>query len=378
MISFAFDDEQDLLRQQVRRFVEAEVLPIRRKLDEEGKFPRDLFRKMGQLGFFTLRYPEEVGGSDAGAISFSVLLEELARGDLSLAAACQMQSLMGTDLVYRFGTRDHRERLLKPALRGEKIGTICMTEPNAGSDLGAIETKAVKKGDRWVLNGPKTWITLGPDADFYTVAAKSKPEAGFKGIDLFLVERGTPGLQLGKPIPKLGLRASSTAELSFEDCAIPAENLMGEVGTGFANLSKILNEIRVQTGALSLGVARAAYEDALRYSGERIAFGQPIRKFQAISSKLADMATLIESASLHVYRSSWLIEQGKPCTKEAAMAKLIASEAANEVSDLAMRIFAAYGFSMEYDVQRYFRDARFLLLGGGTSEILRNIINREL
>jgi alkylation response protein AidB-like acyl-CoA dehydrogenase len=179
-------------------------------------------------------------------------------------------------------------------------------------------------------------------------------------------------------MPKLGTKAAPNTELYFDDCAIPAENLLGEEGTGFANLSKVLNEIRVHTGALSLGCARAAYEQALQYAGERIAFGRPIRKFQAISFKLADMATLIETARLHVYRTAWMIDSGTACTKEAAMAKLVASEAANEIADLAMRILAAYGFSMEYDVQRYFRDARFLLLGGGTSEILRGIIDREL
>ncbi len=378
MICFSFEEEHDILRQQVRRFVEAEIIPIRQELDETGRFPRDLFSRMGELGFFGLRYPESVGGGESGAISLSILLEELARGDLSLAASCQMQSLMGTDFLYRFGTEDHHNRLLRPALRGEKIGTICMTEPNAGSDLGAITTRADKKNGRWVLNGPKTWVTLGPDADFFTVAAKTDPDAGFKGIDIFLVERGTPGLEFGRPIHKLGTRAAGNIELFFDNCTIPEENLMGEQGTGFANLSKILNEIRVQTGALSLGLARAAYEVALQYAGERAAFGKPIRKFQAIAHKLADMAILIETSKLHVYRTSWLIETKQSCTKEAAMAKLVASEAANEIADQAMRIYAAYGFSMEYDIQRYFRDARFLLLGGGTSELLRNMINREL
>ncbi len=378
MISFAFDEEHEILRQQVRRFVEAEVLPTARERDETGKFPLHLFRKMGKLGFFALRYPEELGGSSAGSITLAILLEELSRGDLSLAAACLMQCLMGTDFVYRFGNKEQHERLLRPALRGEKIGTICMTEPNAGSDLGAITTRAVKKGDHWILNGQKNWVTLGPYADIFTVAAKTNLDTGFRGVDIFLVEKDTPGFSIGKPMPKLGTRAAPNTEIYFEDCAIPAENLMGEEGTGFANLSEILNEIRVQTGALSLGVARSAYEDALRYADERIAFGKPIRKFQGISFKLADMATAIESARLHVYRAAWMIEKGKPCTKESAMAKLVASEAANEVADLAMRIYAAYGFSMEYDVQRYFRDARFLLLGGGTSEILRSIINREL
>lgn len=378
MISFTFEEEQELFRGQVRRFVEAEIRPVSRSLDEAGEFPLNLFRRMGELGFFALRYPEDLGGAGAGSVTLVILLEELARGNLSLAAACQMQSLMGTDFIFRFGTPDHRERLLKPALRGEKIGAICMTEPDAGSDLGAVQTRAVKKGKQWILNGSKTWVTSGPHADFFTVAAKTDPEAGFKGIDIFLVERNSPGLVIGKSIQKLGLRSTSTAELHFEDCTIPEENLMGRQGTGFANLGKILDEIRLQTGSLALGLAQAAFEDALRYAGERSAFGRPIRKFQGISFKLADMATAIETARLHVYRTARLLEEGKRCSKEAAMAKLVATEAANEVADQAMRIYAAYGFSMEYDVQRYFRDARFLLLGGGTSEILRSVINREL
>ncbi|TKJ37595.1 acyl-CoA dehydrogenase [candidate division LCP-89 bacterium B3_LCP] len=378
MISFTFDEEQELLRQQVRRFVDSEVIPNARECDESGKFPRRLFEKMGQLGFFALRYPEELGGSSAGSITLSLILEEIARGDLALAAACQMQSLMGTDFIYRFGNNDQHERFLKPAIRGEKIGTICMTEPDAGSDLGAIKTTAVKKGKEWVINGQKNWVTLGPQADFFTVAAKTDPEAGFKGIDIFLVEKDSPGFSLGKSMPKLGTKAAPNTELYFDDCTVPEENLMGEQGTGFANLSKILNEIRVQTGALSLGVARAAYDEAVKYAGERAAFGRPIRKFQAIAFHLAEMATLIETSKLHVYRTAWMIETNQTCVKEAAMAKLVASEAANRITDLAMRIFAAYGFSMEYDVQRYFRDARFLLLGGGTSEILHGIINREL
>ncbi|MFH1862441.1 MAG: acyl-CoA dehydrogenase family protein [bacterium] len=378
MISFDFTEEQGLFRQQVRRFVEAEIKPVSRQIDDAGEFPLNLFRKMGELGFFALRYPEEFGGMEAGAITLAILLEELAQGNLSLAAACQMQCLMGTDFIFRFGTADQRERLLHPALRGEKLGGICMTEPNAGSDLGAIQTRAIKKGNQWILNGTKTWVTSGPHADFFSVAAKTNPDAGFKGIDIFLVEKGTPGLTISKSIPKLGLRSTSTAELAFDDCAVPEENLLGEQGTGFANLGKLLNEIRLQTGALALGLAQAAYKDALRYANERSAFGKPISQFQAIAFKLADMAMDIESARLHVYRTAWLIEQQKSCIKEAAIAKLIATEVANSVADQAMRIYASYGFSMEYDVQRYFRDARFLLLGGGTSEILRGVIAREL
>jgi alkylation response protein AidB-like acyl-CoA dehydrogenase len=253
-----------------------------------------------------------------------------------------------------------------------------MTEPDAGSDLGSIKTTAMRDGDGYVLNGQKTWVTNATRADFFTVAAKTDPEAGFKGIDMFLVERDRPGVSVGKDIPKMGVKAQETAELILEDCRLPVENLFGEEGTGFRNLQAILAQIRTMMGALSLGLARAALEAGAQYAKERVQFNRPIAKFQAISHKLADMATELEAARWLVYRSAWLIDQGKPDMKTASMAKLFASEMANRLADESTRIFASYGFAMEYDVQRYFRDARLLLLGGGTSEILRTIISRQM
>jgi len=254
-----------------------------------------------------------------------------------------------------------------------------MTEPGAGSDLGAIRTTAVRDGDGYILNGTKMWITSATVADFFTIAAKTDPEAGFKGVDLFLVEKGTPGLSVGRQIKKLGVHGSETSEVVLEDVRVPAENLFGgKEGRGVTLLRGILDEIRVMTGALSLGLARAALDAAIQYAQEREAFGRPIIKFQAIQHKLAEMATRLEAARTLVYRAAWLIDQGTPDTKISAMAKLFASEMANYVADETTRIFGAYGFAMEYDAQRYFRDARFLLYGGGTSEILKNIIAREL
>jgi len=286
--------------------------------------------------------------------------------------------LMGTNFIYRFGSEEQKQQLLVPAIRGDKMGVICMTEPDAGSDLGSIKTIAVRDGGGWVLNGQKTWVTNAARADFFTVAAKTDPEAGFKGIDMFLVERDRPGVSVGKDIPKMGVRAQGTAELILEDCHLPAENLFGEEGAGFRNLQAILAQIRTMMGALSLGLARAALEAGAQYAKERVQFGRPIAKFQAISHKLADMATELEAARWLVYRSAWLIDQGKPDMKAASMAKLFASEMANRLADQSTRIFASYGFAMEYDVQRYFRDARLLLLGGGTSEILRTIISGQM
>jgi alkylation response protein AidB-like acyl-CoA dehydrogenase len=377
-MNFQLSEEQQLFRRSVAEFVDKEIVPVAAQIDEEGQFPTELFQKVGKLGYFGVRYPEEYGGAGGDEVMFTLLCEELARGSLSLAASVSMQCLMGTNFIYRFGTEEQRQRLLAPAIRGGKMGVICMTEPDAGSDLGSIKTIAVRDGDGWVLNGQKTWVTNATRADFFTVAAKTDPGAGFKGIDMFLVERDRPGVSVGRDIPKMGVRAQETAELILEDCRLPAENLFGEEGTGFRNLQAILAQIRTMMGALSLGLARAALEAGAQYARERVQFGRPIAKFQAISHKLADMATELEASRWLVYRSAWLIDQGKADMKAASMAKLFASEMANRLADESTRILASYGFAMEYDVQRYFRDARLLLLGGGTSEILRTIISREM
>lgn len=370
--------EQELFRKSVRNFVEREVAPVAREMDERGEFPTALFRRCGELSYFGLRYPESIGGMGADFTTFCLMAEEIARGSLSLAAAVSMQCLMGTDFVYRFGTDDHKSRLLAPALRGEKIGTIAMTEPDFGSDLGGITTRAVRDGGDWVLNGRKMWITSATVADFFTIAAKTDPDAGFKGIDMFLAERDMIGLSVGKRIEKMGVRASETSELILENVRLPGANLLGAQGTGFRNLGAILAEIRTMTGALALGLAQAALQASIRYSHERVQFGKPIGAYQAVAHSIAEMGTQLEAARGLVYRAAGRIDIGKPDMKLASMAKLFASEAANRIADVCTRIFGSYGFAMEYDAQRYFRDARFLLYGGGTSEILRGIIAKEL
>lgn len=377
-MDFSLTEEQELFRKSVRDFVDKEVVPTAAELDERGEFPMKLFRQCGQLGYFGLRYPESAGGLGADFTTFCLMVEEIARGSLSLAAVVSMQCLMGTDFVHRFGTDDHKLRLLEPALRGEKIGSIAMTEPDFGSDLGGITTKAVRDGDDWVLAGRKMWITSATVADFFTVAAKTDPSAGFKGIDMFLVEKGMPGLSVGKRIHKMGVRASETSELILEDVRVPATNLLGQQGAGFKNLGAILAEIRTMTGALALGLAQAAIDSAIKYSHERVQFGKPIAAYQAIAHKIAEMGTQLEAARGLVHRAAWRVEQGKPDMKLASMAKLFATEAANKAADECTRIYGSYGFAMEYDAQRYFRDARFLLYGGGTSEILRGIIAKEM
>lgn len=377
-MDFSLSEEQEQFRSSVRSFVEKEVLPQARTLDEQAEFPRDLFRRCAANGYFGLRYPEAEGGMGADFLTFCLMAEELARGSLSLAAAVSMQALMGTEFVHRYGTEDHRQRLLQPALRGEKIGTIAMTEPDFGSDLGGITTRAERTDAGWSLTGRKMWITSATVADFFTVAAKTEAQAGFKGVDLFLVEKGAPGLQVGRRIEKLGVRASETSELILDQVLVPPENLLGGQGTGYRSLGRVLGEIRVMTGALALGLGRAALEDSIRYADERVQFGKPIGAFQAIAHKIADMGTELEAARGLVYQAAWAIGQGEQPMRLASMAKLFATEVANRIADQCTRIFGSYGFAMEYDAQRYFRDARFLLYGGGTSEILRTVIAREL
>ena len=378
-MDFRLTEEQEMFRQTVADFVDREVIPVAETLDEREEFPWEIFRKIARLGWLGLRYPEAYGGGEADNMTFNLMCEELARGSLAVAATVAMQSLMGTDFIHRFGTEEQKQQWLVPALRGEKIGSIAMTEPGAGSDLGGIRTVAVGGDDGYVLNGTKMWITSATVADFFTVAAKTDPEAGFRGVDLFLVEKERPGVSVGKQIKKLGTRASETSELILENVWIPKENLLSEEeGQGIILLRNILDQIRVMTGALSVGLAQAALTSAIKYAQEREAFGRPIIKFQAIQHKLADMATRLEAARTLVYRATWLIDEDTPDTKISAMAKLFASEMANYVADETTRIFGAYGFAMEYDAQRYYRDARFLLYGGGTSEILKNMIAREL
>lgn len=378
-MDFRFTEEQEMFRHAAADFVDKEIIPIAEELDEREEFPWEVFRKIARLGWLGVRYPEKYGGAEADNMVFNLMCEELARGSLAVAATVAMQALMGTDFIYRFGTEEQKQKWLVPALRGEKIGSIAMTEPEAGSDLGGIRTTAVHDRGGYLLNGAKMWITSATVADFFTVAAKTNPDAGFRGVDLFLVEKERAGVSAGRKIRKLGTRASETSELILENVWIPAENLLSErEGQGVKLLSGILDQIRVMTGALSVGLAQAALDAALRYAQEREAFGRSINQFQAIQHKLADMATRLEAARTLVYRATWLIDQGMPDTKISAMAKLFASEMANYVVDETTRIYGAYGYAMEFDAQRYFRDARFLLYGGGTSEIVKNMIAREL
>ena len=375
-MDFELSEEQRAIREAFARFADERIAPRAAALDEAHAFPRELFGELAGMGLFAMRYPEDVGGSGTGLTEFCLALEEIARGSMSVAGCAAMQSLMGTKFLHMLGNAEVLERLFKPALKGEKIGAICMTEPNAGSDLDGIATSAKKVEGGYRLNGQKTWVTSAPVADFFTVFAKAG-EA--KKLTIFLVERSFAGLAVGRQIEKMGVWALPTSELAFDDCFVPdSHRLSREEGDGEGHLRKTLAEIRIITGAMANGVARAALEAALRYAGERKQFGKPINRYQAIQLKLAEMATGLEAAIHLVYRAAWLRDAGKPHHKEAAMAKLFASETAARVCDQAARVLASYGYAMEYPVQRYLRDVRFTLIGGGTSEILKLIIAKEL
>jgi butyryl-CoA dehydrogenase len=375
-MDFELSAEQRQVRDTFARFCDQRIAPQAAALDEAHAFPRALFGELAAMGLFGMRYPEEVGGSGMQLSEFCLALEEIARGSMSLAACAAMQSLMGTKFLHLLGNADIIERLLKPALRGEKIGAICMTEPNAGSDLEGIATRAHKVEGGYRLTGQKTWVTSAPVADFFTVFARAGEE---KKLTIFLVERGFAGLKVGRAIEKMGVWALPTSELAFDECFVPdSHRLSREEGDGEGHLRKTLAEIRIITGAMAVGQARAALDAAVRYAAERKQFGKPINRYQAIQMKLAEMATELEAAATLVYRAAWLRDAGKPHHKEAAMAKLFASECAARVADQAARVLASYGYAMEYPVQRYLRDVRFTLIGGGTSEILKLIIAKEV
>ena len=375
-MNFELGEEQIQIRDTFARFCNERIIPSAAKIDEAHAFPHALFRAVGELGFFAMRYPPESGGLGLDLVSLCLALEEIARGSMSLAACVTMQSLMGTKFLEMLGGADIRERLFLPALRGEKIGAICMTEPDAGSDLGAIATAARKADGGYVLKGRKMWVTSAPVADFFTVFARAGAE---RKLTIFLVEKDFDGLKVGRAIPKMGVWALPTSELALDDCFVPESHRLSRAeGDGEAHLRKLLAEIRIVTGALALGGARGALDEAIRYAGEREQFGKPINRHQAIQLKLAEMATDLEAARQLVHYAAWLKDADRPHHKEAAMAKLFASEAAVVICDKAARVLASYGYSMDFAVQRHLRDIRFTLIGGGTSEILKLVIAKEL
>jgi len=376
MMAAELSDDQRTVQGLFARFCDERIAPQAAAIDEAHSFPRALFGELGELGLFGMRYPEADGGTGMDVTAFCLALAEIARGSLGLAGAAAMQSLMGTKFLHMLGGEDIRSRLFQPALRGERIGAICMTEPDAGTDLGGIRTRAERVDGGYRLHGQKTWVTSAPVADFFTVFARAGEE---RLLTIFLVERDFPGLHIGRPIEKLGVWALPTAELALDGCFVPDDHCLSEtVGDGEAHLRKLLAEVRVITGAMAVGLARAALDAATAYAAERQQFGRPINRFQAVQLKLGEMATDLEAAEGMVLGCAGRIDRGLPHHKEAAMAKLFASEAAARIADQAARVAASYGYAMEYPFQRYLRDVRFTLIGGGTSEILKLVIAKEL
>jgi alkylation response protein AidB-like acyl-CoA dehydrogenase len=372
------EDTEKLLRETFAKFVDNEIVPVAEEIDEKDEFPREMFKKLADLGAYGIRYPRKYGGSDGNTTMFCIMCEELARGSMAVAAFTAMQCLMGTNFIFAHGTEEQRQRLLIPAIKGEKVSSFALTEPDAGSDLMALRTSAKRVDNEYVINGMKTWTTNAPYADFFTVLCQTDKSKGPRGLNFFLIEKDTPGLSASPKFEKLGTHGTWTSELSFDNCHIPLENRLGEEGKGLRNLMQILADIRVMTAALSIGLARAAYDASLKYAQERVQFNKPIGKFQAIQMKIAKMATEIEASKLLTYNVTSIIDRGERCMKEASMAKYFASETACKAADEATRILGSYSYSMEYPVQRFFRDTRFLLFGGGTNEILQVIIAREL
>jgi butyryl-CoA dehydrogenase len=373
-VNLQLTEEQQLLQKSVREFAEAEVKPLAKENDETGKFPRALIQKAAELGLTGVAIPESEGGSGMDHISYSIVIEEISRACASTGVILSVQNSLYCDPIHRFGTDEQKKKFLLPFARGEKIGCYALTEPQAGSNAAALATKAVRKGDKYVINGTKAWITNGGAADAAIVYVNTQPEKGEKGITALVVEKGTPGFAVGKEEKKLGINATACTELSFSDCEVPAGNRIGEEGEGYKVALSTLDGGRIGIAAQATGIAQGAFEAALSYAKQRQAFGHPIADFQAIQFMLADMSTEIEAARLLVRRAAWKQDSGARFSMEAAIAKLFASEMSTRVAHKAIQIHGGYGYSREYPVERAYRDARITEIYEGTSEIQRLVI----
>jgi butyryl-CoA dehydrogenase len=379
-MDFQLTEEHRMIRRMVREFAEKEIAPRAEEIDETDRFPDDLFRRMGDLGIIGLPFPEEYGGSGGDYTSLVIALEEIARVSGSMAITLDAQTSLYCEPVYLFGTEEQKQKYLAPAARGESIGAFGLTEPQAGSDAGATRTRAIqdKETGEWIINGQKNFITNGSIADFAVITAKTDPEAGTHGISAFIVEKGTPGFEAGRDEKKMGLKGSVTSELFFENCRIPEKNLLGKENEGFRQFLTTLDAGRVAIAAMAVGLAQGALDRAVAYAQEREQFGRPIAKFQAIQWMIAEMATEIDAARLLVNRAAWLRERGKRFTKEAAMAKLFATEMSEQVCYKAIQIHGGYGYLKEYEVERMYRDQRLCAIGEGTNQIQRLVIARQI
>ena len=373
-----FTDEHEMLRSMVQDFAKNEVEPIAQELDEKGEFPRDLVKQMGELGLLGIPVPEKYGGVGMDTIAYTAAVIELAKVDASLAITMAAHTSLGTMPIVLSGSEEQKLKYVPDLASGKILGSFGLTEPGAGSDAGATQTTAELKGSDYIINGSKIFITNAGEAGLLNLTAQVIQNGEKLGIGAFTVLMDTEGLEIMPKEKKMGWRASDTRQLFFTNMRVPAENMIGDPSGGFRTFLKTLVGGRISVAALAVGTAEGAYERALKYSTEREAFGKPIYKFQPISFKLADMATQIEAAKLLVYHAAWLKDQGAEMLKEAAMAKLFASEVAMDVTTEAIQVFGGYGYVKEYDVERYFRDAKVLEIGEGTSEIQRMVISREI
>lgn len=377
-MQFDLTEEQLQVKRMVREFAEAEIKPHVMEWDEAQHFPRELFAKMGELGLTGVIFPEEYGGAGMGYVEYATVIEEIARVCGSIGLSVAAHNSLCTNHIFQYASEDHKRKYVTPLARGEKLGAWALTEPGSGSDASGMKTTAVKRDGGWLINGSKNFITHGISGDVCVVMAFTNREMRSRGISAFVVERGTKGFIAGKKENKLGVRASETASIIFEDCWIPDENLLGEQGRGFVNSMQILDGGRISIAALALGIAQGAYESALKYSQERKQFGQSIFDFEAIQFKLADMATQIDAARLLTLRAAWLKDNKRQTTKESAMAKLYASEVAVRVSEEAIQIHGGYGYTKDYPPEKYWRDSKICTIGEGTSEVQRLVIARQL
>jgi len=377
-MDFELTEGQRAVHRMVREFAEREVRPAAAECDERSQFPWDLVRKMGPLGLLGMVVPEAYGGAGMDTVSYALAMEEIARHDGALALTVASHNSLCQGHLLIAGSEEQKRKYLPPLARGEVMGAWGLTEPGSGSDAAAMQTTAAIRGDHWVLNGSKSFITQGSVAQTYVVLAVTDASRSAHGISAFIVERGTPGFRPGRPEHKLGLRASDTAQLFFEDARVPRENLLGELHHGFLDTLKVLDGGRISIAAMAVGLARGALEESLRYAGERRQFGRPIAQFQAIQWKLADMATEVDAARLLTLQAAALKDRGRPSTRASAMAKLFAAEVGMRACAQAVQIHGGYGYLRDFPVERYFRDVKLCEIGEGTSEVQRLVIARQL
>ncbi|MGE5248223.1 MAG: acyl-CoA dehydrogenase [Verrucomicrobiota bacterium] len=377
-MTFELTDEQRMIQETARSFAQKEVLPIAADLDEAGRYPEELVRKMAELGFMGVAIPEAYGGAGMDNVSYAIAMEEISRACASTGVIMSVNNSLVCDPIHRFGSEEMRQQFLVPLASGRKLGCFGLTEPEAGSDAGAQKTTAVRDGDSYILNGTKNFITNAPYADAIVVFTMTDKAKAHKGITAFVVDMKTKGISLGKPEKKMGIKASPTASVIFEDVRVPAKNRLGEEGEGFKVAMATLDGGRIGIAAQALGIARASLEDAMAYARERRQFGQPICDFEAIQWMLADMATEIDAARLLTWRAAWMKDRKMRHSKESSMAKLYASEAAMRAAVKGIQIHGGYGYIREYPAERHFRDAKITEIYEGTSEIQRLVISAAL